>query len=69
MACPVTSGVKGYPFEVALPAGGRVQGVVLCDHATSVDWRTRRVEFIAVAPADVLEEVTAKVQALIGGEE
>jgi mRNA interferase MazF len=67
--CPITSRIKGYPFEVVLPAGGQVQGVVLCDHATSVDWRSRRAEFLGVAPAQVLEEVTAKVQALIGGED
>jgi mRNA-degrading endonuclease toxin of MazEF toxin-antitoxin module len=45
------------------------QGVVLSDHARSLDWRARRAEFISIAPAEVLEDVTAKVQALIGGED
>ncbi len=35
--CPVTSRAKGYPFEVPLPAGLPVSGVVLADHVK--DWR------------------------------
>ena len=69
IVCPITQHAKGYPFEVALPLGLPVQGVVLSDHARSLDWRARRAELIAVAPADVLDEVTAKVQALISGED
>ncbi len=66
--CPVTSQAKGYPFETSLPSGLRVQGVVLADHVRSLDWRTRRAEFICTAPPEVIEHVAAKVQALIGGE-
>ena len=65
--CPVTSQTKGYAFETALPPGLRVQGVVLADHVRSLDWRTRCAEFVCSAPADVVEHVAAKVQALIGG--
>ncbi len=67
--CPVTTQAKGYPFETPLPPGLPVQGVVLADHVRSLDWRTRRAEFICVAPAEVVEHVTAKVQALLGGED
>jgi mRNA interferase MazF len=67
--CPVTSQVKGYPFETALPPGLRVQGVVLADHARSLDWRARRAEFICATPAEVVDDVVAKVQALISGED
>ena len=67
--CPVTSQAKGYPFETSLSPGLRVQGVVLADHVRSLDWRTRRAEFICVAPAEVVEHVTAKVQALLSGED
>ncbi|HTG17989.1 MAG TPA: endoribonuclease MazF, partial [Blastocatellia bacterium] len=40
--CPITSQVKGYPFEVALPDDLPIQGVVLSDQAKSLDWRARR---------------------------
>ena len=67
--CPVTTQIKGYPFETALPRGLPVQGVVLADHVRSLDWRARRADFICVAPADCVEEAAAKAQALIRGED
>jgi mRNA interferase MazF len=67
--CPVTSHAKGYPFETALPPGLRIHGVVLADHARSLDWRARRAEFICATPAEAVDDVAAKVQALISGED
>lgn len=67
--CPVTNQAKGYPFETALPPGLRVEGVVLADHVRSLDWRARRADFICAAPAEVVEHVAAKVQALISEED
>jgi mRNA interferase MazF len=67
--CPVTSQAKGYPFETELPPGLRIQGVVLADHARSLDWRARRAKFICAAPTEVVDDVVAKVQALISGED
>lgn len=63
IAAPITSRVKGYPFEVPLPTGGEVYGVVLSDHARSVDWQARLAVFAAIAPEQVLEEVSAKLAA------
>jgi len=57
--CPVTSQVKGYPFEVVLPAGLAVTGVVLSDQVKSLDWRARRAARIASVPTNVLEQVAA----------
>lgn len=65
--CPVTSRVKGYPFEVALPAGGRITGVVLADQLKSLDWRARQAARISAAPEEVVEEVLAKILALVQG--
>ena len=44
--CPITNQLKGYPFEVMIPAGLKVGGVVLSDQVKSLDWRIRRAEFI-----------------------
>lgn len=60
--CPLTSQVKGYPFEVPIPAGLPVNGVVLSDQVKSLDWRVRQAEFICKLP----EDVTAKVLKLVG---
>ena len=65
MVCPITSRVKGYPFEVALPEGELVQGVVLADQLRSLDWRSRDAELIAKAPTAVVERVLQLVGALL----
>jgi mRNA interferase MazF len=43
--CPITSHVKGYPFEVPLPADLPVEGAVLSDQAESLNWKSRGAEF------------------------
>jgi mRNA interferase MazF len=63
--CPVTSQVKGYPFEVALPSGLAIGGVVLADQAKSIDWRARRAEVVATAPDDVILQVWARLAVLL----
>lgn len=63
--CPVTSHVKGYPFEVLLPVGLKVQGAILSDQVKSLDWRSRRAKWICSVPAEVLRETATRVLALI----
>ena len=65
LVCPVTSHVKGYPFEVVIPPGGRTQGAVLCDQIRSVDWRARRARRFEQVSAEVLEDVLAKILVLL----
>ncbi|MGB6340458.1 MAG: endoribonuclease MazF [Candidatus Aminicenantaceae bacterium] len=64
--CPVTSNVKGYPFEVVLPEKHEVSGAILSDQIKSLDWRVRKARRMACAPQNVLEEVLAKILTLIG---
>ncbi len=63
--CPITSQVKGYPFEVAIPSGLKVSGVVLSDQVKSLDWRMRRAEFICKLPRQTVSEVIDKLGALL----
>ena len=58
--CPITSQVKGYPFEVATPARSRVNGVILADHVKNLDWRVRQAEFICKLPRETTVEVLEK---------
>src|SRR6202521_1286841 len=58
--CPITSQVKGYPFEVAVPQGLPVGGVVLADQVKSLDWRAREVEFAGRLPVSASAEVVGK---------
>lgn len=64
--CPLTSHVKGYPFEVELPAGGKAEGAVLADQIKSLDWRARRAKKFDEVSDEVLQEVMAKIGALVG---
>jgi mRNA interferase MazF len=66
IACPITSHVKGYPFEVPLPRGGKISGVVLADHIKNLDWQVRRLAFEAKAPADVVTDVRERLRVLLG---
>jgi mRNA interferase MazF len=63
--CPVTSKIKGYPFEVRLPDKSAVSGVVLSDQLKSLDWRSRKVKFIERASSVVMAMVTARVLSLV----
>ena len=65
LMCPVTSQVKGYPFEVPVSAGG-VTGVILADHVKSVDWRARRAKKISRVAPTTLNEVLARLAPLLG---
>lgn len=65
LLCPVTSQVKGYPFEVVLPPGLEVEGAVLSDQVKSLDWRARRARFACSVPRDVIEETVARILTLV----
>ena len=66
LACPITSQKKGYPFEVAIPAGQSIAGVVLADHVKNLDWQARKAAFESKAPAAVVAEVRERLRPLFG---
>jgi mRNA interferase MazF len=63
--CPLTSQIKQYPFEVQIPAGVAIEGVVLSDQVKSLDWRARRATFCCELPEPVVQEVLQKLNALL----
>jgi mRNA interferase MazF len=65
LVCPVTSKAKGYPFEVLLPDGLEVSGVVLADQVKSLDWQARNARYVGTVPVQVATEVLGKIQLLI----
>ena len=66
--CPVTSQIKGYPFEVHLSEQGRVKGVVLADQIKSLDWRARRARFIEKSSVTSFNSVLDRVEAVLSME-
>ena len=69
LVCPITSQIKGYPFEVAIPSGLNVRGVILADQVKSLDWRARNAEVVATLPVDTTDEVLEKIGALLARDE
>lgn len=65
--CPVTDQVKGYPFEVAIPAGLPVAGVILADQVKSLDWQARQAELACKVPQETVLEVIQRLGTLISG--
>ena len=63
--CPITNRQKGYPFEVTIPAGQPVAGVVLSDQVKSLSWQRRSAEFAGRAPQEVLLQARGKIKALL----
>jgi len=63
--CPITSRVKGYPFEVQIPSGLEVRGAILADQVKSLDWRAREAELMCTLPAEAIAEVLQKIRVLL----
>jgi len=57
--------IKGYPFEVMIPSGLKITGVVLSDQVKSLDWKIRGAEFCDKVPEDVVLEIFKKLKTLL----
>jgi mRNA interferase MazF len=63
---PITGTARDWPFEVPVPPGGRVQGVVLADQTKSIDYKARCVRFLATAPSGLVGAVLERVTEILG---
>lgn len=63
--CPITSRIKGYPFEVQLPDSLSIKGVILADQIRNLDWRVRQAQFVEQVSHRVIAEVNTKHSALL----
>lgn len=63
--CPITSQVKGYPFEVGIPAGLPIAGAVLSDQVKSLDWRMRKAKEICSLPPGTILKILGKLNTLL----
>lgn len=64
--CPITNTQRRNPFEVEIPEGLEIGGVILADQAKSMDWRERRATFISELPEETVHRVLRKIEALLG---
>ena len=64
LVCPITSQIKGYPFEVEFRTK-TVHGVILADQIRGIDWARRSVEKIGVVSETVVTDVREYLKKLI----
>jgi mRNA interferase MazF len=65
LSCPVTSKIKGYPFEVIIPQDLPIEGAILSDQIKSLDWNSRNATFICKVSESTLKDVIEKIELLI----
>lgn len=65
LLAPITSRVRGWPFEVALAPDAPISGVIVVDQVRIVDWRARGAKIAGAVSAAVLDEARGKLAALI----
>lgn len=63
--CPITNQIKGYPFEVPIPNGLKISGVILSDQAKSLDWKKRKPELLCSLPNDIVEIALKRLNLLL----
>jgi mRNA interferase MazF len=65
LVCPITSRVKGYPFEVSIKFQNTA-GVVLADQIKSIDWVARKVSFAGAGLSSAVAKAEQLLLALLG---
>lgn len=61
---PITSQIKGYPFEVIIE-DDKIKGAVLSDQMRSLDWKARNARFVTQIPSSTVADILAKFQTLL----
>lgn len=65
LLCPITTQIKGYPFEVVIPEGYPVSGAILSDQVKSFDWRVRSAAPLCELPESCIRETLKKINVLL----
>src|SRR5437588_5304998 len=60
VVCPITSKIKGLPFEIALKRT-KTKGAILPIHVRSVDVTARKCSFIEKAPISILNRTAQSI--------
>jgi mRNA interferase MazF len=65
LVCPITTSIKGYPFEVSLAGAKKTSGVALADQVRSIDWQARKIRIVDSISTTSLTSILAKVKPLL----
>ena len=65
---PITTPHKGLPNEIRLPEGLPIHGTLLLSQLRSIDWRARPFSVSCTVRADFLEDINARLSAVLEAE-
>lgn len=65
LVCPITTSIKGYPFEVTLQGAKKTSGVVLADQVRSIDWHSRKIKIVDRISTTSVATILAKLKPLL----
>ncbi|MBT2734115.1 type II toxin-antitoxin system PemK/MazF family toxin [Bacillus sp. ISL-7] len=63
--CPITNTVRGWGYEVKLPADLAFQGVILTDQVKNLDWHARNLQVRGQAPEEIVNDCLAKIHTFL----
>ncbi|MBS0350339.1 MAG: type II toxin-antitoxin system PemK/MazF family toxin [Proteobacteria bacterium] len=67
IGCPITSKIKGHPFEVKISQPKEINGAILADQIKSLDWKERNADFITTTDPKITEQVITYIKLLLEG--
>lgn len=65
VVCPITNTRTNSRFEVPVPKGARLTGVVLSHQFRTVDWLARNVRFHSHSTTDLMWDVLSRIEAIL----
>ncbi len=65
LVCPITTNIKGYPFEVILDGAKKTTGAALSDQVRSIDWQSRKIKIVDRISTTSLATILAKFKPLL----
>lgn len=65
IVCPITSNIKGYPFDVVIEGAKKTSGVALSDQVRSIDWQARTIKIVDRISTQSLATILAKFKPLL----
>lgn len=65
IVCPITNTSRDFPFHVKVPEQSSLTGYIMVEQVKSIDFISRKVNYVERVPADVLSDVLAILDACI----
>ena len=65
IVCPITNTNRSIPFHLPVPSSSSLTGFVMIEQVKSVDFNTRKANFVEKSPAQFIEDALAIVDVCV----